>query len=312
MNLNHPIVTVVLPFYNRIHTIEGSLTSVINQTFINWELLIVDDGSSEEESKNLTELVIQLKDPRIQVLIQNKNLGGGAARNIGMLAAKGEYIALLDSDDEWESEKLERQVAFHQGKSKNLVTYTKSLIHYGVNKKPQAPLPLHAIEKDEKISDYLFVKGGFIQTSALFGYRSVFINSLFDTKLRRHQDYDFLLSLELAGCTFNMINEVLVHIHWEDVGTKAGDRFYCPDVSAQFISDRSELFSVQAAAAFRLNNVFAPLRRKEGLRKALYNGFWSDLIRVKLWRVRLMTISLLCFRSTLPLSLPFRLFKLLK
>ena len=53
----------------------------MNQTFINWELLIVDDGSSEEESKNLTELVIQLKDPRIQVLIQNKNLGGGAARS---------------------------------------------------------------------------------------------------------------------------------------------------------------------------------------------------------------------------------------
>jgi len=312
MNLNHPIVTVVLPFYNRIHTIEGSLTSVINQTFINWELLIVDDGSSEEESKNLTELVIQLKDPRIQVLIQNKNLGGGAARNIGMLAAKGQYIAFLDSDDEWESDKLERQLAFHRGKSKKLVTYTKSLIHYGVNKKPQAPLPSHAIEQGEGIADYLFVRGGFMPTPSLFGARSVFINSLFDTKLRRHQDYDFLLSLEKDGCTFEMINEVLVHIHWEDVGTKAGDRFYCPDVSAQFISDRSELFSVQAAAAFRLNNVFAPLRRKEGLRKALYNGFWSDLIRVKLWRVRLMTISLLCFRSTLPLSLPFRLFKLLK
>ena len=163
MNLNHPIVTVVLPFYNRTQTIEGSLTSVINQTFINWELLIVDDGSSEEESKNVTELVIQLKDSRIQVLIQNKNLGGGAARNIGMLAAKGEYIALLDSDDEWEIDKLERQVVFHQDKSKKLVTYTKSLIHYGVNKKPQAPLPSHAIEKDEKIADYLFVRVGLCQ-----------------------------------------------------------------------------------------------------------------------------------------------------
>jgi glycosyltransferase involved in cell wall biosynthesis len=312
MNLNHPIVTVVLPFYNRTQTIEGSLTSVINQTFINWELLIVDDGSSEEESKNLTELVIQLKDSRIQVLIQNKNLGGGAARNIGMLAAKGEYIALLDSDDEWEIDKLERQVVFHKDKSKKLVTYTKSLIHYGVNKKPQAPLPSHAIEKGEKIADYLFVRGGFMPTPSLFGARSVFINSLFDTNLRRHQDYDFLLSLEQAGCTFEMINEVLVNIHWEDVGTKAGERFYCPDVSAKFIGDRLNLFSDQAAAAFRLNNIFAPLRRKEGLRKALYRGFWHDLIRVKLWRVRLMTISLLCFRSTLPLSLPFRLFKLLK
>ena len=312
MSTSKNLISVIVPFYNRSKVVGRTIRSVMNQTFINWELLIVDDGSSEEESKNLTELVIQLKDPRIQVLIQNKNLGGGAARNIGMLAAKGEYIALLDSDDAWESEKLERQVAFHQDKSKKLVTYTKSLIHYGVNKKPQAPLPSHAIEKGEKISDYLFVRGGFMPTPSLFGARSVFINSLFDTNLRRHQDYDFLLSLEQAGCTFEMINEVLVHIHWEDVGTKAGERFYCPDVSAQFISDRSELFSIQAAAAFRLNNVFAPLRRKEGLRKALYHGFWRDLILVKLWRVRLMTISLLCFRSTLPLSLPFRLFKLLK
>ena len=207
---------------------------------------------------------------------------------------------------------VKNQLCIFQHKNKKLVTYTKSIIHYGINKKPQAPLPSLAIEQGEGIADYLFVRGGFMPTPSLFGSRTVFINSLFDTKLRRHQDYDFLLSLEQAGCTFDMINEVLVHIHWEDVGTKAGERFYCPDVSAQFISDRSELFSIQAAAAFRLNNVFAPLRRKEGLRKALYHGFWRDLILVKLWRVRLMTISLLCFRSTLPLSLPFRLFKLLK
>ena len=285
---------------------------MLNQTSENWELLLVDDGSSKKERQLLSELILRLDDQRIQVLIQNKNLGGGAARNIGMLAAKGEYIAFLDSDDDWEIDKLERQVAFHQDKSEKLVSYTKSIIHYGVNKKPQAPLPSHAIEKGEKIADYLFVKGGFMPTPSLFGARSVFINSLFDTNLRRHQDYDFLLSLEQAGCTFEMINKVLVNIHWEDVGTKAGERFYCPDVSAKFIGDRLNLFSDQAAAAFRLNNVFAPLRVKEGLRKSLYKGFWGDLTRVKMWRIRLVTLSLLFFKTTLPLKLLFKLYKFFK
>ena len=292
--------------------VERTIRSVLNQTSENWELLLVDDGSSKKERQLLSELILRLDDQRIQVLIQKQNLGGGAARNIGMLAAKGEYIAFLDSDDDWEIDKLERQVEFHQDKSKKLVSYTKSLIHYGVNKKPQAPLPSHAIEKDEKIADYLFVRGGFMPTPSLFGARSVFINSLFDTSLRRHQDYDFLLSLEQAGCTFEMINKVLVNIHWEDVGTKAGERFYCPDVSAKFIGDRLNLFSDQAAAAFRLNNVFAPLRVKEGLRKSLYKGFWGDLTRVKMWRIRLVTLSLLFFKTTLPLKLLFKLYKFFK
>ena len=312
MENSNTLVSIIIPIYNRSSVVERTIRSVLNQTSENWELLLVDDGSSKQERQLLSELILRLDDQRIQVLFQKQNLGGGAARNIGMLAAKGEYIALLDSDDDWEIDKLERQVAFHQNKSKKLVSYTKSLIHYGVNKKPQSPLPSHAIEKDEKIADYLFVRGGFMPTPSLFGARSVFINSLFDTSLRRHQDYDFLLSLEQAGCTFEMINKVLVNIHWEDVGTKSGDRFYCPDVSAHFIETRKEFFSNQAAAAFRLNNVFAPLRVKEGLRKSLYKGFWGDLMRVKMWRIRLVTLSLLFFKTTLPLKRLFKLYKFFK
>ena len=292
--------------------VERALISVINQTYENWELMIVDDGSSQQERQLLSELILRLDDQRIHVLFQKQNLGGGAARNIGMLAAKGEYIAFLDSDDEWENNKLEKQVEFHKNKSKHLVSYTKSVIHYGVDENPQEPLPAQAIEKGEGIADYLFVKGGFIQSSSLFGFRSVFIQCLFDTTLRRHQDYDFLLSLEKKGCEFGIIDEVLVHIHWEDVGTKSGERFYCPDVSAHFIETRKELFSNQAAAAFRLNNVFAPLRVKEGLRKSLYKGFWGDLLRVKIWRIRLVTLSLLFFKTTLPLKLLFKLYKFFK
>jgi glycosyltransferase involved in cell wall biosynthesis len=309
---SNTLVSVIIPIYNRSGVVERTLISVINQTSENWELLLVDDGSSQQERQLLSELILRLGDQRIQVLFQKQNLGGGAARNIGMLAAKGEYIAFLDSDDEWENNKLEKQVEFHKNKSKHLVSYTKSTIHYGVDENPQEPLPSQAIDKGVKVADYLFVRGGFMPTPSLFGARSLFILCLFDTTLRRHQDYDFLLSLEKKGCEFEMIDEVLVHIHWEDVGTKSGERFYCPDVSAHFIETRNELFSNQAAAAFRLNNVFAPLRVKEGLRKSLYKGFWGDLMRVKMWRIRLVTLSLLCFKTTLPLKRLFKLYKFFK
>ena len=270
-----------------IHQEDQKVLTAVELVLPQTEALISKDGSSQQERQLLSELILRLGDQRIQVLLQKQNLGGGAARNIGMLAAKGEYIAFLDSDDEWENNKLEKQVEFHKNKSKHLVSYTKSVIHYGVDENPQEPLPAQAIEKGERIADYLFVKGGFIQSSSLFGFRSVFIQCLFDTTLRRHQDYDFLLSLEKKGCEFEMIDEVLVHIHWEDVGTKSGDRFYCPDVSAHFILKQDKNFSqIKLLPAFRLNNVFAPLRVKEGLRKSLYKGFWGDLMRVKIWRIR--------------------------
>ena len=306
MNTITPLVSVVVPFYNREHTIRRTILSVINQTFENWELIIVDDGSDNLEL--LGEIIQEFDDNRIIVISEKNNQGGGHARNLGIINSKGKFIALLDSDDAWSTNKLAEQVAHHKNKSENLVSYSKSTIHYKNEEEPQEPLPSKAIEKGEKIADYLFVQGGFMPTPSLFGSRSVFLQCPFDTTLKRHQDYDFLLSLEKEGCEFDMINEVLVHIHWEDVGTKTGDRFYCPDVSAKFISDRLNLFSDQAAAAFRLNNVFAPLRVNEGLRKSIYKGFWGDLIRVKLWRVRLVTISLFFFRSTFPLKL-YKLFK---
>ena len=133
MDHSNTLVSVIIPIYNRSGVVERTLISVINQTYENWELLLVDDGSSQQERQLLSELILRLGDQRIQVLFQKQNLGGGAARNIGMLAAKGEYIAFLDSDDEWENNKLEKQVEFHKNKSKHLVSYTKSVIHYGVD-----------------------------------------------------------------------------------------------------------------------------------------------------------------------------------
>jgi len=100
------LVSVIVPTYNRMETIKAAIASVQRQTFADWELIVVDDGSTDD-----TAALIEGSDPRL-VLIRQKNQGVNAARNTAMLRARGQYIAFLDSDDEWLPHHLQLSVAF--------------------------------------------------------------------------------------------------------------------------------------------------------------------------------------------------------
>ncbi|MBW4594433.1 MAG: glycosyltransferase [Brasilonema angustatum HA4187-MV1] len=102
-----PKVSVIIPAYNAMAYLKETVESVLKQTFTDFEVLIVDDGSSDRT----VEWVSQIKDPRVQ-LISQQNQGSSGARNTGISAALGEYIALLDADDIWEPTKLEKQVRY--------------------------------------------------------------------------------------------------------------------------------------------------------------------------------------------------------
>ncbi len=106
-NVVHPIVSVVIPTYNRKKIISRAIESVLNQTYKNYEIIIVDDGSSD----GTAEYIKELYNNKIN-LIPQKNQGASSARNTGVAHAKGKYIAFLDSDDEWVQSKLEIQMAF--------------------------------------------------------------------------------------------------------------------------------------------------------------------------------------------------------
>jgi glycosyltransferase involved in cell wall biosynthesis len=101
-----PLISVVLPTFNREKYLPRAIKSVLNQTYKNLELIIVDDGSTD----NTEEIVKGCSDKRIRYYKQELNKGGSAARNVGIKLAKGELISFQDSDDEWLPEKLERQV----------------------------------------------------------------------------------------------------------------------------------------------------------------------------------------------------------
>lgn len=102
-----PLVSVVIPAYNRAETIARSVDSVLQQDYRHIELLVVDDASSDET----VEILAQYADPRLRVIQQPRNGGVGAARNRGVEEAQGDFIAFLDSDDEWLPGKLGRQMA---------------------------------------------------------------------------------------------------------------------------------------------------------------------------------------------------------
>lgn len=102
------LVSIIMPSWNTGNFIAESIQSVINQTYKNWELIIVDDCSTD----NTDEVVKSFKDKRIRYLKNEKNSGAAITRNRAISEAKGEWIAFLDSDDLWLDEKLEKQLKF--------------------------------------------------------------------------------------------------------------------------------------------------------------------------------------------------------
>jgi glycosyltransferase involved in cell wall biosynthesis len=105
-----PLVSVIIPTYNRAHLVTKSIDSVQRQTFKDYEIIVVDDGGND----NTSELLQLRYGKRIVYIRKHRNQGLSAARNTGVGAARGEYIAFLDDDDQWLPEKLEMQLALMQ------------------------------------------------------------------------------------------------------------------------------------------------------------------------------------------------------
>lgn len=103
-----PLVSIVVPMHNATDFIDETIHSVLGQTYKNWELILVDDASSD----NTLEVVKQFANEKIRVISCKRNGGAAKARNRGVAAARGRYVCFLDADDLWQPSKLERQIEF--------------------------------------------------------------------------------------------------------------------------------------------------------------------------------------------------------
>lgn len=108
--MRNPLVSIVLPTWNRSHLLEQALTDILRQTYKNFEIIMADDGSTDDTPQVVAQLLKKINDPRIRFIRSEKHVGGAAIRRMAMQEAKGEYIASQDDDDLWESAFLEDQV----------------------------------------------------------------------------------------------------------------------------------------------------------------------------------------------------------
>lgn len=113
--MSKPLVSVITPVYQSVEYLDSTVMSVLQQTYSNLELILIDDGSTDGSLERCGYWAE--KDNRIRVLKSAKNQGAAASRNQGMEVARGAYLAFLDSDDVWEPEKLERQCSFMEQQS---------------------------------------------------------------------------------------------------------------------------------------------------------------------------------------------------
>ncbi len=187
-----PVVSVVIPAYNRAAFLGEAIESVRRQTFQDWELVIVDDGSTDHTPQVATRC---LGDPRIRCVVQ-PHQERSAARNRGIEATAGRYIALLDADDCWKPEKLERQVAVMEAHPAAALCYTLirwvdragAVVHSGRHVRPPGG----------RILRQLLVYDCIGTSSVLIRRRCLQRVGLFDASLPAYGREDWDLWLRLA------------------------------------------------------------------------------------------------------------------
>lgn len=210
MSDQHPRVSVILPTYNREATLGAAIQSVLDQSFRSFELIIVDDASSDATEQ----LVGSIDDARISYLRHQNNSGGSAARNSGLKAAKGELLAFQDSDDRWLPEKLERQVAQLDANPEiGLVwcPYTRSEPNGGSTLHPARSMQCPRGEAHSAL-----LEKNFIGTPTIVARRACYERcGGFDEALPRFQDWDWVVRVA-EQFSIDHIDEPLVEAGWAE------------------------------------------------------------------------------------------------
>lgn len=201
----NPLVSVIIPTYNRAHLIATTIESVRQQTYSNLEILIVDDASKD----NTAEVVKAIADSRIRYICNKTNQKASITRNNGVQAATGDYIAFLDSDDVWFPTKIERQLEAIQNHPdpEHVVCYTQVENNNG---ETVVIMPKRGIHKTEPVADYLFVYRGLMQTGTLMMPRALALETPFKPGIVPYEDMDLCLKLGAKGSGFIFIENPLI------------------------------------------------------------------------------------------------------
>lgn len=214
---NNPLISVIIPVYNGDRYLAQTIESVLAQTYSPIEIILVDDGSTDgsaEIAKSYSEVDY----------IYQSNQGVSVARNNGIAAAKGEFIAFIDADDLWISDKLSVQIDLLVNNphfAGNMVQY-RNFLELGIN-------PPNGLGKD--FFDKIHI--GYIP-STLVVRKTVFQKiGLFNFNYRYHEDFDWFVRVKDAGLSMPVIDKVLVNKRYHDI-----------NLSYQGLKDRTYLTKI--------------------------------------------------------------------
>jgi glycosyltransferase involved in cell wall biosynthesis len=211
-----PKVSVIIPTYNRARLLERAIRSVLNQTYQDFEIIVVDDVSTDSTK----EVVESFNDERIRYIQHEKNRGEAAARNTGIKSASGKYIASHDSDDEWLPEKLGRQVRILENSPREVgVIYTG---FWRIKGNGKIYIPPSEVTKREGDIHKELLKGNFVGTPTTLIKRECFKTvGMFDERLFHLVDWE--MWIRISKCyEFKYVDEPLVNVFYtlDSVSTK--------------------------------------------------------------------------------------------
>ncbi len=196
-----PKVSVVIPAYNAMAYLPETLESVLRQTVTDFEVLIINDGSSD----HIVQWVAQITDPRVK-LISQQNQGVSVARNTGLAHAQGEYMAFLDADDLWEPTKLEKQVQYLEDKPEVGLVYSWTAL---IDERGNPTGRVYAFDAEGNVWEQLLVGDPISNGSSCMVRRSCFETvGVFDRSLTSAEDYDMWLRIA-ARYPFAVVREPL-------------------------------------------------------------------------------------------------------
>lgn len=266
-------VSIILPTYNRGHCIQRAVESVLRQSIHDYELIIVDDASTDDTE----EYIRSLSDGVVRYIRLSQNVGAGAARNAGIRAARGEYIAFQDSDTEWVGNKLEKQLRYMDSQDESVamvyspykMIYTDHILIY-----PSQDVPM-----EEKSGNILcsLLEHPLIGTPTMLIRREV-MNKLggFDPAMRALEDYE--LSIRIAETyKIGIIDEVLLISHNEKDSISNNAEGYI-DTSFYLLQKHRSLFDQYDMTMTYLNQLSRYAVRYQLLNyyvKRLQEIFWN-------------------------------------
>lgn len=250
-----PLVSVIIPTYKSNTTLKAAIESVLNQTYDNIEIIVVDDNDPKTKYRETTEICMKeyANNSKVVYIKHEKNKNGAAARNTGFKISKGDYICFLDDDDNFLETKVEKQVRFLENHGKFHGVYTwryqnKKIIKYC---------------KSGDLSEELLSLTFTPYTSSIMLKRECYkVLNGFDESYRRHQDYEFLLRF-FEFYLIGVIEEPLVQI----VGNNVDNALHGREL---------ELLKQQFLKNFS-SHIERIERERKGFKKLVYAKHYSSL-----------------------------------